>query len=50
LQIALAEVHKIIPELLRHFDMRMAHDRPWKTRNGGFIKQTDVIVRLAERV
>ncbi|KAF1835002.1 pisatin demethylase [Decorospora gaudefroyi] len=45
--IALAEGHKLVPELLRRFDMQRAHDRPWKTRNAGFIKQKDVIVKLA---
>jgi cytochrome P450 len=48
-QIALAEIHKLIPELLRSFDMQMAHNRSWKTRNGGFVRQTDVIVKLAVR-
>jgi cytochrome P450 len=48
--IASAEVHKIVPELLRHFDVEMAHNRPWKTRNAGFIKQKDVIVNVRRRV
>ncbi|KAI4714964.1 hypothetical protein J4E89_000648 [Alternaria sp. Ai002NY15] len=47
--VALAEVHKLVPELLRCFDMHMAHDRPWKTFNAGFVRQSDVIVRLAVR-
>jgi len=47
--VALAEVHKLVPELLRCFDMRMAHDRPWKTFNAGFVRQSDVVVRLAVR-
>lgn len=49
-QVALAEIHKLLPELLRQFDMRMAHDEPWKTRNAGFIKQSNVIVKLKERI
>lgn len=49
LQIALAEMHKLIPEVLRHFDMKMAHNRPWKTRNAGFLKQKDIIVNLTLR-
>ena len=49
IQIALAEVHKAAPEVLRHFDMHMAHDRPWKTKNAGFNKQSDVIVKLTAR-
>ncbi|KAL6170579.1 hypothetical protein ACJQWK_03555 [Exserohilum turcicum] len=48
--VALAEIHKLLPELLRQFDMRMAHDEPWKTRNAGFIKQSNVIVKLKERI
>ncbi|KAE8825855.1 hypothetical protein HRS9139_08965 [Pyrenophora teres f. teres] len=48
--VALAEIHKIAPEILRHFDMHMAHDRPWKTRNSGFNKQSDVIVKLTARI
>jgi cytochrome P450 len=48
--IANAEIHKVVPELLRHFDFEMAHDRPWKTRNAAFIKQTDVIVNVRRRV
>ncbi|KAI4932829.1 hypothetical protein J4E85_003230 [Alternaria conjuncta] len=47
--VALAEVHKLVPELLRCFDMHMAHDRPWKTFNAGFVRQRDVIVRIAVR-
>ena len=49
MQVALAEIHKIVPEILRHFDMHMAHGRPWKTRNAGFNKQSDVIVKLTAR-
>ncbi|RMZ66182.1 pisatin demethylase [Pyrenophora seminiperda CCB06] len=47
--IALTEIHKVAPEILRHFDMHMAHDRPWKTTNTGFNKQRDVIVKLTTR-
>jgi cytochrome P450 len=48
--IANAEIHKVVPELLRHFDFEMAHERPWKTRNAAFIKQTDVVVNVRRRV
>ncbi|OAL48769.1 pisatin demethylase [Pyrenochaeta sp. DS3sAY3a] len=47
--IALAELHKLVPEVLRRFDLRMAHERPWKIRNAGFVKQTDIIVHVVER-
>jgi hypothetical protein len=42
-------VYKLIPEILRKFEMRLASDRPWKTRNVGFVHQTGVIVRLRAR-
>ncbi|USP76766.1 uncharacterized protein yc1106_04040 [Curvularia clavata] len=47
--IALVEIHKLIPELLRRFDMHLVHDKPWRTQNAGFIKQKDIIVRLTPR-
>ncbi|KAH7389610.1 pisatin demethylase [Phaeosphaeria sp. MPI-PUGE-AT-0046c] len=47
--IALAEMHKLVPELLRRFDIEMAHGREWKTWNAGFIKQSDVVVNLKVR-
>ncbi|KAF2864810.1 pisatin demethylase [Massariosphaeria phaeospora] len=47
--IALIEMHKLIPEVLRHFCIEMAHNRPWKTRNAGFVKQKDIIVNLTTR-
>jgi hypothetical protein len=49
LQIALAEVHKVVPEILRRFHLEMAHGREWKTWNAGFIKQSDVLVNLKAR-
>jgi cytochrome P450 len=49
LQIALAEVHKVVPEILRWFHLEMAHGREWKTWNAGFIKQSDVLVNLKAR-
>jgi hypothetical protein len=48
-QIALAEIHKVVPEILRRFDIQMAHGREWKTWNAGFIKQSDVVVSLRAR-
>lgn len=44
--ISLTEIHTLIPEILRHFDFKMAHDRPWKTHNFWFHKQTDVVINL----
>jgi hypothetical protein len=42
-------MHKLLPEILRRFSLEMAHDRPWKTRNSFFIKQSDVIVKVSHR-
>lgn len=46
-QIATVELHKLIPEIIRHFRIAMAHNRGWKTRNAAFIKQKDLIVKVA---
>jgi hypothetical protein len=42
-------MHKLVPEILRKFDLEMAHGRDWKTWNAGFIKQTDVVVKIKAR-
>ncbi|KAF2472740.1 cytochrome P450, partial [Lindgomyces ingoldianus] len=47
--IALSQIHKLVPEILRYFTLEMAHSRPWKTRNSFFIKQKDVIVKIKRR-
>ncbi|KAF3001857.1 Cytochrome P450 monooxygenase acrts1 [Curvularia kusanoi] len=44
-----AEMYKVVPEILRHFTVRMAHDQPWKTRNATFIMQSNVICKLERR-
>jgi hypothetical protein len=48
-QISLAELYKLVPEVLRHFDLEMAHDRPWTTKNRWFNKQTNVFVNVKRR-
>ena len=48
-KLALAEIHKVVPAVLRTFTVEMAHDRPWKTHNASFIVQTDVVCRLRRR-
>lgn len=48
-KLALAEIHKVVPAILRTFTVEMAHDRPWKTHNASFIVQTDVVCRLRRR-
>jgi hypothetical protein len=50
LQIALAQIYKLRPEILQHFTLEMAHDRPWKTGNSFFTKQSDVVVKVARRL
>ncbi|KAI9708220.1 MAG: hypothetical protein M1820_004174 [Bogoriella megaspora] len=47
--LALAEVHKTVSELLRHYTFEMSHDRPWKTRNSAFIMQYDITVHVRHR-
>ncbi|KAF1948861.1 cytochrome P450 [Byssothecium circinans] len=47
--ISLTEIHTLVPEILRHFDISMAHDRPWKTEDYWFHKQTDIIVDIRRR-
>ncbi|KAF1979975.1 cytochrome P450 [Bimuria novae-zelandiae CBS 107.79] len=48
-QLALAEIHKLVPAMLRTFTVEIAHDQPWKIHNASFIVQTDVICRLKRR-
>ncbi|KAH9882373.1 hypothetical protein J1614_000609 [Plenodomus biglobosus] len=47
--ISLVELHTLVPEVLRHFDLKMAHDRPWKTSDRWFNKQTDLLVNVTRR-
>ena len=47
--ISLTEIHTLVPEVLRHFDISMAHDRPWKTQDTWFHTQSDVVVNLKQR-
>lgn len=47
--ISLAEVHKLVPDVLRHFELELSHDRPWTTNNLWFNKQEDVLVRVKRR-
>jgi hypothetical protein len=45
----MVEVHKVVPEILRQFELSMAHGREWRTWNAGFIRQSDVVVNLKVR-
>ncbi|KAL1987773.1 hypothetical protein VTN96DRAFT_2613 [Rasamsonia emersonii] len=49
--ISLMEMHKIVPQLLREFDIRL-HDpkKEWKTRNVWFVQQEGLVVDLVRRV
>ncbi|KAH7112487.1 cytochrome P450 [Dendryphion nanum] len=47
--ISLVELHTLVPEILRHFDLKMAHNRPWSTSNRWFNKQTDLLVDVERR-
>ncbi len=49
--ISMAEIYKLVPEVLLNFRMEMADgpDATWKTRNLWFCKQTNVVVRLERR-
>ncbi|KAH4222840.1 hypothetical protein HBH64_162310 [Parastagonospora nodorum] len=46
---SLVELHTLVPEILRHFDLEMTHDRRWTTRNRWFNKQTDIEVKVTRR-
>jgi cytochrome P450 len=48
--ISIAELHKLVPHLLRHFKVEMwEKDKTWKTRNLWFNKQTGLEVRVTAR-
>lgn len=48
--ISIAEIYKLMPEVLRHFALELAHSQPWKTNNRWFNKQSNIVVRLKRRV
>lgn len=48
--ISLAEIHKLVPHVLRHFKLELwDKDREWKTINTWFNRQEGVEVRLTRR-
>ncbi|KAH7413960.1 cytochrome P450 [Phaeosphaeria sp. MPI-PUGE-AT-0046c] len=47
--ISLLELHTLVPEILRRFDLQMSHDRPWSTCNRWFHKQDGLAVRVKRR-
>lgn len=48
--IALAEIHKTIPEVLRRFTFEMSHDKGWKTTNSCFIMQHNLTVYVKRKL
>jgi cytochrome P450 len=48
-QVAMSEIQKIVPEIVRRFDFHMTHDGPWKTHNAGFNVQTGMTCRFRRR-
>ncbi|KAE8149811.1 cytochrome P450 [Aspergillus avenaceus] len=47
--ISLLEMHKIIPQLLREFDIRTCREPSWKTKNVWFVQQEEFICYLQAR-
>ncbi|KAF2020437.1 cytochrome P450 [Aaosphaeria arxii CBS 175.79] len=47
--LAMVETYKITVEILRNFDVEMAHDEPWTTQNATFVMQDNVICRFKRR-
>lgn len=48
--ISLAEIHKLIPDVLRNFELEMFDKGSnWTTRNLWFCKQENILVRLKKR-
>lgn len=49
MKLANAEMYKVVPEILRRFELRMSHDKPWKVYNATFILQEGVTVNAKRR-
>ncbi|KAK1146756.1 hypothetical protein N8T08_002517 [Aspergillus melleus] len=47
--ISLMEMQKIIPQLLRSFEIHLHEDKPWKVRNAWFLQQEDFICDIVPR-
>ncbi|KAK5044698.1 hypothetical protein LTR84_010590 [Exophiala bonariae] len=47
--ISLSEIHKLLPHVLRSFKLKLATDKPWKTSDLWFNKQTGILVNLKRR-
>ncbi|KAL4967349.1 cytochrome P450 [Aspergillus stella-maris] len=47
--IALCQVYKLVPQLLRKFNVRLVREKEWETRNFWFNKPVDIMVVFEER-
>ncbi|KAB8230873.1 cytochrome P450 [Aspergillus alliaceus] len=48
--ISLVEMHKIVPQLLREFEIHLHDGKPWKTRNAWFVQQEEFICDFVPRL
>ncbi|KAL8941387.1 MAG: hypothetical protein Q9216_002265 [Gyalolechia sp. 2 TL-2023] len=49
-QISLSEIYKLVPQIIRQFNLRLADpNKEWRTRNYWFNKQTEIYAYLEER-
>jgi hypothetical protein len=48
-QVALSEINKIVPEVLRRYNIEMAHDQPWNTFVALFVTQWNVVCNIKKR-
>jgi hypothetical protein len=49
IQIAMTEILKITPEIIRRFDFELTHNGEWKTHNAAFNVQHGVSCRFRKR-
>ncbi|KAI9035581.1 cytochrome P450 [Aspergillus affinis] len=47
--ISLMEMQKVVPQLLRSFDIQLHEDKPWKVRNAWFMQQEEFICDIVPR-
>jgi hypothetical protein len=45
----MAEIQKIVPEILRRFDFEMTHAGEWKTHNAAFNFQKGITCKFRRR-
>lgn len=49
LQLAMAEIYKIVPELLSRFEISMPEERSWTAHNASFNLTSGVICEIKRR-